>query len=303
MIKLFWVEDQFHWIDRFQSILEKADFSIDSQSTEKKSTEEKSVEDKSASSGDDNEVDIYRFETSARHEINQSIKQNDYQIPDIVILDANMNGDNDAGLSLSKLINRVWPQVPIIFLSEHSGTSTEEKVFANSQTRDFIAKHQENIEKVLCWRIKALLRATLMSQSTGLDDSLGNSLDNDKQIKQGELLIDLITWNVYWYGEKLMNPKNPQRPLAPTPRKILRYLVDASPHPVNTSQMEEKLNLDRFNYASYRQHIKTLRNSFENANINNDNNRSQLSFSEICTKGEGIVTFGDDGAYCWKQIK
>ncbi|PHS14800.1 MAG: histidine kinase [Kangiella sp.] len=291
MIKLFWVEDQFHWIDRFQSILEKADFSIDSASTE----------DNSATSVNDNEVDIYRFEESARHEINQSIKQNDYQIPDIVILDANMNGDNDAGLSLSKLINRVWPQVPIIFLSEHSGTSTEEKVFANSQTRDFIAKHQENIEKVLCWRIKALLRATLISQSTGLNDK--NSLDNDKQIKQGELLIDLITWNVYWYGEKLMNPKNQQRPLAPTPRKILRYLVDASPHPVNTSQMEEKLNLECFNYASYRQHIKTLRSSFQNASINNNSSKNQLSFSEICAKGEGIVTFGDDGAYCWKQIK
>ncbi|PCI73197.1 MAG: histidine kinase [Gammaproteobacteria bacterium] len=290
MIKLFWVEDQFHWIDRFQSILEKADFSIGS------TYDSASSEDKSASCGNDNEVEVYRFEESARQVINQSIKQNDYQTPDIVILDANMNGDNDAGLSLSKLINRVWPQVPIIFLSEHSGTSTEEKVFANSQTRDFIAKHQENIEKVLCWRIKALLRATSISHLTGSNEKAPS--DKDNKIKQGELIIDLVTWNVYWYGEKLMNPKNSQRPLAPTPRKILRYLVDASPHPVNTSQMEEKLNLDRFNYASYRQHIKTLRNSFQNASSNNN----QLSFSEICAKGEGIVTFGDDGAYCWKQI-
>ncbi len=286
MIKIFWVEDQFHWIDRFKSILEKANFSIDSSPTEEQSEIPKK----------DNQVDIYRFEESARHEINQSIKNRAFKLPDIIILDANMNGDNDAGLSLSKLINKVWSQVPIIFLSEHSGTSTEEKVFENTQTRDFIAKHQENIEKVLCWRIKALLRATSMIQSSRHDKD--NSLSSDKQIKQGELTIDLVTWNVYWYGEKLMNPKNIQRPLAPTPRKILRYLVEASPHPVSTLQMEEKLNLDRFNYASYRQHIKTLRNSFQNTS-----SVKQLSFSELCAKGEGIVTFGDDGAYCWKQIK
>lgn len=278
MIKIFWVEDQFHWIDRFKSILEKADFSNDS-----------------SSSQEDNQVHNYRFEESARHEINHSIKQKNFKIPDIVILDANMNGDNDAGLGLSKLINKVWPQVPIIFLSEHSGTTTEEKVFENTQTNDFIAKHQENIEKVLCWRIKALLRSVSINNHSNDNKNNNNS---DERIVKGELIIDLVTWNVYWYGEKLMNPKNPQRPLAPTPRKILKYLVEASPHPLTTGQMEEKLKLDRFNYASYRQHIRTLRHSFENA----CERKNLPSFIEQCTKKQGIVTFGDDGAYYWTQV-
>ncbi|MFT6733642.1 MAG: two-component system OmpR family response regulator [Polaribacter sp.] len=289
MIKIFWVEDQFHWIDRFHTILQHADFSIDAPVNESK-------EDLLASP-QINEVNIYRFEEAARHAINQSSKQNDFKIPDIVILDANMNGDNDAGLALSKLINKVWPQVPIIFLSEHSGTATEEKVFENTQSRDFIAKHQENIEKVLCWRIKALLRSTSINQS--VNSNTNSSKKNDKQIILGELLIDLVTWNVYWHGEKLMNPKNSERPLAPTPRKILRYLVEASPNPLTTLQMEGKLNLDRFNYASYRQHIKALRHSFENAS----ENKKLPSFIDQCTNEQGIVTFGDEGAYCWKQVR
>jgi len=285
MLKIFWVEDQFHWIDKFKGILELTDFSSHSSDL----FEQKSNKNKLA---------IYKFVESA----SQAIKLNK-ETPDIVILDANMNGDNDAGLSISKLINQTWPAVPIIFLSEHSGTSTEEKVFEQSQTTDFIAKHQENIEKVLCWRIKALIRKSRAidssrSETQQIDNSLANKSwpDNSKYIRSSSLVIDLESWTVYWHGEKLMNPNNSDRPLAPTPRKILRYLVEASPRPLTTGQMEDKLGLDRFNYASYRQHIKTLRHSFEKA----CQRKKQSSFMEQNRSGHGIVTFGDEGAYCWK---
>ena len=299
MIKIFWVEDQFHWIDRFKSILENADFSTSANSDYGKpdsgNADSGNSESTSSEAIQENLVEVYRFEEAARHEINQSCKQKDFRFPDIIILDANMNGDDDAGLGLSKLINRTWPKIPIIFLSEHSGTSTEEKVFESGQTRDFIAKHQENIEKVLCWRIKALLRNAEFTHSL---NELEPNQSSASQLKNGELLIDLVTWNVYWHGEKLMNPKNVKRPLAPTPRKILKYLVESSPHPLTTGKMEERLELDRFNYASYRQHIKTLRHSFENAcKIKNT-----PSFIELCNNGEGIMTFGDEGAYCWKNL-
>jgi hypothetical protein len=26
-------------------------------------------------------------------------------------------------------------------------------------------------------------------------------------------------------------------------------------------------------------------------------------FVDICKRGEGIVTFGDEGAYCWKPVR
>ncbi|MCF6193076.1 MAG: response regulator [Kangiellaceae bacterium] len=285
MLKIFWVEDQFHWIDKFKYILEDTEFgSHGGDQFEEKNTK--------------NSLSIYKFAESA----SQAIRRNK-DMPDIVILDANMNGDNDAGLSISKLINQTWPMVPIIFLSEHSGTSTEEKIFEQSQTTDFIAKHQENIEKVLCWRIKALIRKSrAIDASLQVNKSVDGPLidnsrsDKDKYIRSSDLVIDLESWTVYWHGEKLMNPNNSDRPLAPTPRKILRYLVEASPRPLTTGQMEDKLGLDRFNYASYRQHIKTLRHSFEKA----CQRKKLSSFMAQNQSGQGIVTFGDEGAYCWK---
>ncbi|TQV84979.1 response regulator transcription factor [Aliikangiella coralliicola] len=266
MAIIFWVEDQFHWIDKFKPVLESADFG------DKENT---------------NQVEVHKFVESAC----QAIKQRKLP-PDIVILDANMNGNDDAGFTVSKLLVKKWPQVPVIYLSEHSGTGIEEKAFEQTDAQDFIAKHQLNVEKVLCWRIKALLRHKVIQNES---DKMGSSgpPDND-MIKSGELTIDLTTWNVYWQGERLMNPINNQRPLAPTPRKILKFLVESSPRPLTTFQMAEKLDSDKFSYANYRQHIKTLRHSFEQASL-----KKQTSFLQRCKNGKGIVTFGDEGAYLW----
>lgn len=262
MATIFWVEDQFHWIDKFQALLESADF------------------------GDNlspNKIIIHKFVESASQAINQMKVQ-----PDIVILDANMNGCDDAGLTISRLLGKKWPEVPVIYLSEHSGTDVEEKAFEQTNAKDFIAKHQQNIEQILCWRIKALIRHNKVQ-------SASDNIKLDDSLKSDHLTIDLATWNVYWHGERLMNPLNSQRPLAPTPRKILRFLVESSPRPITTLQMAEKLDLDKFNYASYRQHIKTLRHSFEQA----AQKTQQPSFQDLCKTGKGIVTFGDDSAYCW----
>ena len=89
-----------------------------------------------------------------------------------------------------------------------------------------------------------------------------------------------------------MNPSNARRPLAPTPRKLLRELVESSPRPLTAGQIAERLDSDaeKFSYASYRQHIKTLRRAFAVVDT---------GFAELCSRGEGIVTFGDEGAYCW----
>jgi DNA-binding response OmpR family regulator len=89
-----------------------------------------------------------------------------------------------------------------------------------------------------------------------------------------------------------MNPSNARRPLAPTPRKLLRELVESSPRPLTAGQIAERIETDaeKFSYASYRQHIKTLRRAFSAVDP---------GFTERCNSGEGIVTFGDEGAYCW----
>jgi DNA-binding response OmpR family regulator len=259
MANIIWVEDRSHWIDRFTQVLTETDFD-----------------------GASNTLKTFKFAEAAK----QHIKLSDIDHPpDIAILDANMNGNDEAGFSVSRALRKKWPNVPIIYLSEHSGTEIEQGAFEHNHATDFIAKHQRNVEAVLCWRIKSVLRQSAVQETT-----------SSNVIKSGDLTIDLSSWEVYWHTVKLMNPANPKRPLAPTPRKILRYLVEASPTPLNTGQIADKLNAntEKFSYASYRQHIKILRYAFDLAE------GGKGDFLQQCKAGTYIVTFGDEGAYCWK---
>lgn len=260
MAAIFWVEDQAHWIKKFSPVLENEDFD-----------------------GQANTLAIYNFAEAARQKIALTDKNDP---PDVALLDARMNGNDQAGFSVSNALRKKWPEVPIIYLSEHSGTEIERDALEQFSATDFIAKHQHNVEQVLCWRIKAVLRQVL------LDSDLSATVN---VIHSGELTIDLNTWNVYWKGQRLMNPSNAKRPLAPTPRKLLRELVESSPRPLTAGQIAEKLETDpeKFSYASYRQHIKTLRRSFDAVES------GQAKFTELCSQGFGIVTFGDEGAYFW----
>ncbi len=260
MAKLFWVEDQSHWIEKFSAILQNTDFD-----------------------GEANHLEIYKFPEAAKQRIAQMPEG---QKPDLALLDAHMNGSDQAGFSVSRALHKKWPDVPILYLSEHSGTEIEEQAITQTGARDFIAKHQRNIEAVLCWRIKAALK-----NSQPLKD-----MTDETVLVSGSLRIDLRSWEVYWKELRLMNPHNPQRPLAPTPRKILRFLVERSPRPLSTEQIADLLeaDLERFSYANYRQHIKTLRMAFDYAESNSS------AFTELCKAGKGIVTFGDAHAYCWK---
>ena len=265
MTRLFWVEDQSHWIDKFTPILRETDFD---------GAEDSCVR---------NQLDVFKFAEAARQRIAQTALE---ERPDIAILDAHMNGSDEAGFTVSRALLAKWPDLPIIFLSEHSGTDIEEQAITRADAQDFIAKHQRNVEAVLCWRIKAVLKKTRLDRSAP-----------ETQLISGSLRIDLDNWDVFWRGTKLMNPHNPKRPLAPTPRKILRCLVESSPRPLSTEQIADRLDadLERFSYANYRQHIKTLRMAFDAAES------TPGAFSSLCQSGRGIVTFGDAHAYCWKS--
>ena len=260
MARILWVEDQFHWIDKFTPVLEQTDFGT-------------------PEAGQPNELLTFRIANAARQHLDQN---SETQKPDVALLDAHMNGDDEAGFALSRFLHKKWPDLPIIFLSEHSGTEIEQTALEDIEAKDFIAKHQRNIEQVLCWRIKSVLR-----------QSQKGDQDSSALLISGSLKIDLTTWEVLWREKKLMNPTNPRRPLAPMPRKILYYLVKSAPRPISAVQMSELVDADpeKFSYANYRQHIKTLRHSFE---------QIENGFVDRCSEGEGIVTFGDSGAYCWK---
>lgn len=262
MARIFWVEDQSHWIDKFTDILRATDFD-----------------------GTENVLEIFKFPAAAKQRI---ATLDERSRPDIAILDAHMSGSDEAGFSVSRALRKKWPTLPIIYLSEHSGTKLEEQAFEKADAEDFIAKHQRNIEAVLCWRIKAALKKRQP-----------RPMGRDNIIDSGSLRIDLVSWEVYWKGIKLMNPHNPKRPLAPTPRKILRFLVQRSPRALSTDQIVELLDADpeRFSHANYRQHIKTLRSAFELAEGNSGR------FTALCKQGGGIVTFGDEHAYSWKPDK
>jgi two-component system, OmpR family, response regulator len=265
MASIFWVEDQLHWVKKFSSILEQSDFD-----------------------GKPNKLAVYSFAEAAKQQIALTDKNNP---PDVALLDARMNGNDQAGFSVSSALRKKWPDIPIIYLSEHSGTEIERDALEQFSAADFIAKHQNNVEQVLCWRIRAVLRQHTLGSSEAASAS--------NQLSSGDLTIDLNNWNVYWKNQRLMNPNNQLRPLAPTPRKILRELLECSPRPLSYLQVAERIeaDLEKFSYASYRQHIKTLRRAIDAAE------GGQGHFIELCRQGYGIVTFGDEGAYLWKPPK
>jgi len=265
MATIMWVEDQSHWIDRFRPVLEAAEF--DDRPTR---------------------LQVFRFAEAACQHVRRTDTANQ---PDLALLDANMKGNTGAGFSVSRALQRKWPELPILYLSEYSGTDVAQAALESAWAQDFIAKHQRNVESVLCWRIRATLRQARMRQP-------GQPQAGDV-LQSGDLTLDTASWTIYWHGEKLMNPADPRRPLAPTPRKILRYLVEASPRPVSTERMAELLDTDpdRFTWGSYRQHVRILRRSFDQAMA------GEGRFTTLCKADEGIVTFGDDMAYGWKPVR
>jgi DNA-binding response OmpR family regulator len=265
MAKIFWVEDQSHWIDKFRDTLERADLD-----------------------GGRNDVLVFKFSEAARQKI-ASMAVEDR--PDIALLDARMNGNDRAGFSVSAALLNKWPGLPIIFFSEHSGTGIEKDAFSENRIADFIAKHQRNVEDVLCWRMRAALRHIAVNDGAATTAA-------GEVLSSGDLKLDLDTWEVYWKGARLMNPDNPKRPLAPTPRKILRCLVERSPRPVSTAQIAEYLGADpdAYSHATYRQHVKTLRRSLDAAEGGTGR------FIEQCKSGHGIVSRGDRGAYSWMKV-
>lgn len=255
MATILWAEDQRHWVDKFSDCLLNTAF-------------------------DDapNQLIVLDGVQAV-----QAFCLEGKATPDLALLDARMHGDDQAGFTVSQSLRKRWPDLPIIYLSEHSGTQIEAQAFSLHSTLDFIAKHQRNVEQVLCWRIKALLRQRALSQPSAQTDC----------VRSGPLQIDLVTWDIYWAGNKLHNPKNPRRALPPTPRKILHYLVEHSPRPQTAAQVARALALDeeRFSNAAYRQHIRTLRDAIDNV--------SQRNFSTLCKQGLGLVTAGDAGSYHW----
>jgi CheY-like chemotaxis protein len=132
MASIFWVEDQSHWIKKFSPVLEREDFD-----------------------GKPNSLTILNFAEAARQKIALTDKESP---PDVALLDARMNGNDQAGFKVSTALRKKWPNLPIIYLSEHSGTEIERDALQQFAATDFIAKHQHNVEQVLCWRIKAVLR-------------------------------------------------------------------------------------------------------------------------------------------------
>ena len=99
MAAIFWVEDQSHWIKKFSAVLEAEDFD-----------------------GKPNSLAVYHFAEAARQKIALMDKDSP---PDVALLDARMNGNDRAGFTVSNALRKKWPQLPIIYLSEHAGTDIE----------------------------------------------------------------------------------------------------------------------------------------------------------------------------------
>ena len=75
MATIFWVEDQSHWIRKFSPMLEQEDFD-----------------------GKPNSLAVYNFAEAAQQKIALTGKDSP---PDVALLDARMNGNDQAGFSVS----------------------------------------------------------------------------------------------------------------------------------------------------------------------------------------------------------
>src|SRR5690625_7410402 len=106
-----------------------------------------------------------------------------------------MTGNDQAGFSVSRALQRKWPDLPIFYLSEHSGSNVEQQAFETTGAVDFIAKHQRNIESVLCWRIGAALRQRARSQP-------GIQTPGDV-MPSGDPALERVPWEGYGQGTKL----------------------------------------------------------------------------------------------------
>ena len=87
MAAIFWVEDQSHWIKKFSPVLEAETFD-----------------------GKPTELAIYNFAEAARQKIALSDKD---KAPDVALLDARMNGNDQAGFSVSSALRKKWPRLPM----------------------------------------------------------------------------------------------------------------------------------------------------------------------------------------------
>ena len=91
MASIFWVEDQSHWIKKFSPVLEQEDFD-----------------------GKPNQLVILNFAEAARQKIALTDKESP---PDVALLDARMNGNDQAGFTVSNALRKKRPRLPIIYLS------------------------------------------------------------------------------------------------------------------------------------------------------------------------------------------
>src|SRR5690625_4901281 len=117
MASILWVEDQSHWVDRFTPVLERTMF-------DQKPTE----------------LLVFRFAEAACQHIRLS-----QAAPDLALLDAHMNGDDQAAFSVSRALQRKWPDPPILYLSEPSGTNVEQQAFETPGPAAFMATHKRSI--------------------------------------------------------------------------------------------------------------------------------------------------------------
>ena len=131
MIKIFWVEDQSHWIDKFRPLLERTDFAPGAEGE--------------LAAAQHNRLEVFKFSEPAINRIQQTA---DDDAPHIAILDANLNGNDDGGFSVSKALLKKWPALPIVFLSEQVTDANDTEV-APSQPRGtrYHCGHGNDFEK------------------------------------------------------------------------------------------------------------------------------------------------------------
>lgn len=121
-------------------------------------------------------------------------------LPDMALLDIGLNEEREGGFDLCRFIRKQSETLPIIFLTSYN-KDVDEISGLRLGADDYISK-DESFDKILV-RINSLFRRTAAIASKSV---LNERLPNDKSLHQGDLHIDLLSYQINWKGEPVKLP-------------------------------------------------------------------------------------------------
>jgi two-component system OmpR family response regulator len=166
----------------------------------------------------------------------------DRPLPDLAILDLELNGDTEAGFRLCSELRRRSETIPIIFFTLHD--SDFDKISGMRFGADDYLTKDVSMDYLVV-RIKALLRR--------VQTLMGTKQESDDALRRGDLVLDMNALSARWKGQRLN--------LSLTQLWMLHALASHPGHVKSHDQLMKAGNLT-VEPNTIAAHIKNIRKTF-----------------------------------------